>query len=158
MDIKNACNSVLNAMQVADHPHHERQYRQLLIASGEQPSRRALQRGAVPAVPSFTMSDGERRASLERSGDTFESSARLSSQSRATGRIGTLGTGGWTRTPRTVATSMDGPALQQAFLDLGPDAVLVELELALRSGGHPPALPPAADLRTPSASPTTRRS
>src|ERR1051325_5970796 len=38
MDIKNACNSVINAMQVAEALIGAGQYRRVLVASGEQPS------------------------------------------------------------------------------------------------------------------------
>jgi acyl-CoA:acyl-CoA alkyltransferase len=38
MDVKNACNSVLNAMQVGDALITSGQYRRVLIVSGEQPS------------------------------------------------------------------------------------------------------------------------
>jgi 3-oxoacyl-[acyl-carrier-protein] synthase III len=134
MDIKNACNSVLNAMQVADALITSGQYGRVLIASGEQPShavrwRLDSKRQFLRSFPGYTMSDGGAAVILERSdgeagilGSTF---VAVSSH----WQIGTLGTGG-SMDPHARNGShfdMDGPALQQAFLDLGPDAVLATL-------------------------------
>ena len=136
MDVKNACNSVLNAMQVADALISAGHYRRVLIASGEQPShavRWELESKAqfLRSFPGFTMSDGGAAVLLEASddgrtgilGSTFVAASQHWD-------VGTLGTGG-SRDPHAVAGSyfdMDGAALQQAFLDLGPDAVLQTLE------------------------------
>jgi 3-oxoacyl-[acyl-carrier-protein] synthase III len=135
MDIKNACNSVLNAMQVADALITGGQYERVLIASGEQPSHAVRwqlesKQQFLRSFPGYTMSDGGAAVILERShgeagilGSTF---IAVSSH----WRIGTLGTGG-SMDPHAENGShfdMDGPALQQAFLDLGPDAVLATLQ------------------------------
>jgi 3-oxoacyl-[acyl-carrier-protein] synthase III len=131
MDVKNACNSVLNAMQVADALIRTGQYRRVLIASGEQPSHAvrwelAGRQQYLRSFPGYTMSDGGAAVVLERSdgeagilGSTF---VAVSSH----WDIGTLGTGG-SMDPHAADGSyfdMNGPALQRAFLDLGPDAVL----------------------------------
>ena len=135
MDIKNACNSVLNAMQVADALIVSGQYERVLIASGEQPShavrwRLESKEQFLRSFPGYTMSDGGAAVILERSDDT---SGILGSTFVAVSShwgIGTLGTGG-SMDPHAENGShfdMDGPALQQAFLDLGPDAVLATLQ------------------------------
>jgi 3-oxoacyl-[acyl-carrier-protein] synthase III len=135
MDIKNACNSVLNAMQVADALITGGQYERVLIASGEQPSHAVRwqlesKQHFLRSFPGYTMSDGGAAIILERShgeagilGSTF---VAVSSH----WQLGTLGTGG-SMDPHAENGShfdMDGPGLQQAFLDLGPDAVLATLQ------------------------------
>jgi 3-oxoacyl-[acyl-carrier-protein] synthase III len=135
MDIKNACNSVLNAMQVADALITSGQYERVLIASGEQPSHAVRwqlesKEQFLRSFSGYTMSDGGAAVILERSGDL---SGILGSTFVAVSShwgIGTLGTGG-SMDPHAENGShfdMDGPALQQAFLDLGPDAVLATLQ------------------------------
>jgi 3-oxoacyl-[acyl-carrier-protein] synthase III len=135
MDVKNACNSVLNAMQVADALITSGQYERVLIASGEQPSHAVRWQleskdQFLRSFPGYTMSDGGAAVILERSGDR---SGILGSTFVAVSshwQIGTLGTGG-SMDPHADNGShfdMDGPALQQAFLDLGPDAVLATLQ------------------------------
>ena len=135
MDIKNACNSVLNAMQVADALITGGQYERVLIASGEQPSHAVRwqlesKQHFLRSFPGYTMSDGGAAIILERShgeagilGSTF---VAVSSH----WQLGTLGTGG-SMDPHAengIHFDMDGPGLQQAFLDLGPDAVLATLQ------------------------------
>ena len=138
MDIKNACNSVLNAMQVADALIVSGQYERVLIASGEQPSHAVRwqlesREQFLRSFPGYTMSDGGAAVILERSSNTSgDTSGILGSTFVAVSShwgIGTLGTGG-SMDPHAENGShfdMDGPALQQAFLDLGPDAVLATL-------------------------------
>ena len=136
MDVKNACNSVLNAMQVADALIRSGQYRRVLIASGEQPSHAVRwkldsREQFLRSFPGYTMSDGGAAVILETT--EFERSGAdrgiLGSTFVAVSSnwsIGTLGTGG-SMDPHALNGShfdMDGPALQRAFLDLGPDAVL----------------------------------
>lgn len=139
MDIKNACNSVLNAMQVADALIRTGQYRRVLIASGEQPSHAVRwqlesKEQFLRSFPGYTMSDGGAAVILEATDDDASGKQRgiLGSTFVAVSsnwNIGTLGTGG-SMDPHAVNGShfdMDGPALQKAFLDLGPDAVLETL-------------------------------
>ena len=131
MDVKNACNSVLNAMQVADALIRTGQYRRVLIASGEQPSHAVRweltnRQQFLRSFPGYTMSDGGAAVLLERSdGDTGILGSTFVAVS-SHWDIGTLGTGG-SMDPHAAEGSyfdMNGPALQRAFLDLGPDAVL----------------------------------
>ena len=132
MDIKNACNSVLNAMQVAEALIAAGQYRRVLIASGEQPShavRWKLSDHAqfIRSFPGYTMSDAGAAVILEATDDA--STGILDSTFIAASQhwdIGTLPTGGSVN-PRGGDESyfdMDGAGLQRAFLELGPQPVL----------------------------------
>jgi 3-oxoacyl-[acyl-carrier-protein] synthase-3 len=131
MDIKNACNSVIDAMQVADGLIRSGQYRRILIASGEGPSvavRWELRDHDefIRSFPGYTMSDGGAALVLERSAGR---SGILASRSLAVSRhwdVGTLPGGGTMRPhdPDAAYFDMDGRALQQAFLELGPQPVL----------------------------------
>ncbi len=136
MDIKNACNSVINAMQVADALITSGQYRRVLIASGEQPSHAVRWSLAdhdqfIRSFPGYTMSDGGAAVILEGTDDP--GTGILDSSFMAVSRhwdIGTLPTGG-SMNPRSVEHSyfdMDGAGLQRAFLELGPGPVLDLLE------------------------------
>jgi 3-oxoacyl-[acyl-carrier-protein] synthase III len=141
MDIKNACNSVINAMQVADALIASGQYRRVLIASGEQPSHAVRWKLAdhhqfIRSFPGYTMSDGGAAVVLESTDmASVENGASgiLASSFIAVSRnwdIGTLPSGGSMnpREPDAVYFDMDGSRLQQAFLDLGPAPVLELLE------------------------------
>jgi 3-oxoacyl-[acyl-carrier-protein] synthase-3 len=136
MDISNACNSVINAMQVAEALIASGQYRRVLIASGEQPShgvRWQLRDHAqfIRSFPGYTMSDGGAAVVLKATDDP--GTGILDSSFIAVSRhwkIGTLPTGG-TMNPRSLEHTyfdMDGQGLQRAFLDLGPAPVLELLE------------------------------
>ncbi|MCS5734148.1 3-oxoacyl-ACP synthase III family protein [Herbiconiux daphne] len=75
MDVKNACNSVLNALQVGDALIMSGQYRRVLIASGEQPSHAvrwqlADQAQFLRSFAGYTMSDAGAALILERTDDT----------------------------------------------------------------------------------------
>jgi 3-oxoacyl-[acyl-carrier-protein] synthase-3 len=70
LDVKNACNSVLNAMQVAEALIATGQYRRVLIASGEQPShavrwRLDNQAQFLRSFAGYTMSDAGGAVILE---------------------------------------------------------------------------------------------
>jgi 3-oxoacyl-[acyl-carrier-protein] synthase-3 len=132
MDVKNACNSVINAMQVAEALIAAGQYRRVLIASGEQPShgvRWTLKDQAqfIRSFPGYTMSDGGAAVILEATDDP--ATGILDSSFTAVSKhweIGTLPTGG-SMNPRSIEHAyfdMDGNGLQQAFLELGPQPVL----------------------------------
>ena len=136
MDVKNACNSVLNAMQVAEALISGGQYRRVLIASGEQPShgvRWSLRdhEQFIRSFPGYTMSDGGAAVILEATDDP--GTGILDSSFIAVSRhweVGTLPTGG-SMNPRDMDRAyfdMDGSALQEAFLELGPQPVLDLLE------------------------------
>ena len=141
MDVKNACNSVVNAMQVADALIRTGQHRRVLIASGEAPTAAVRWQLSgheqfLRSFPGYTMSDGGAALVLEASeageaSDAREApdagirSTRFLAVSRHWG-IGTL-PGGGTMRPRDLDAEyfdMDGHGLQQAFLELGPEPVL----------------------------------
>ncbi|HWH97886.1 MAG TPA: ketoacyl-ACP synthase III, partial [Pseudolysinimonas sp.] len=74
MDVKNACNSVLNGMQVADALIRTGQYRRVLVASGEKTSvsvRWKLNdpKQFVPSFPGYVMGDAGAAVVLEASDD-----------------------------------------------------------------------------------------
>ena len=136
MDVKNACNSVLNAMQVAEALIASGQYRRVLIASGEEPShgvRWQLEghEQFIRSFPGYTMSDGGAAVILEATDDP--ATGILDSRFFAVSSnwdVGTLSIGG-SMNPRDESLSyfdMDGAALQRAFLELGPQPVLDLLE------------------------------
>ena len=136
MDISNACNSVINAMQVAEALISTGQYRRVLVASGEQPSHGVRwqlrdHEQFIRSFPGYTMSDGGAAVVLEATDDP--ATGILDSSFIAVSRhweIGTLPTGG-TMNPRSLEHTyfdMDGQGLQQAFLELGPAPVLDLLE------------------------------
>ena len=136
MDVKNACNSVINAMQVGEALIAAGQYRRVLIASGEEPShavRWSLEDHAqfIRSFPGYTMSDGGAAVILEATDDP--GTGILDSHFVAVSRhweTGTLSIGG-SMNPRDASLSyfdMDGAALQAAFLELGPQPVLDLLE------------------------------
>jgi 3-oxoacyl-[acyl-carrier-protein] synthase III len=136
MDVKNACNSVINAMQVAAALIATGQYRRVLIASGEEPSQGVRwslrdKEQFIRSFPGYTMSDGGAAVILEATND--EDAGIVDSHFTAVSRhwsVGTLPTGG-SMNPRGGDDSyfdMDGAGLQAAFLELGPAPVLALLE------------------------------
>jgi len=141
MDVKNACNSVINAMQVGEALIASGQYRRVLIASGEQPSHGVRwqlrdHEQFIRSFPGYTMSDGGAAVILEATDPAATDGAGpgiLDSSFVAVSRhwgIGTLPTGG-SMNPRSMDHAyfdMDGSGLQQAFLELGPQPVLDLLE------------------------------
>jgi 3-oxoacyl-[acyl-carrier-protein] synthase-3 len=132
MDVKNACNSVLNAMQVADALIRTGAYRRVLIASGEAPSiavRWDLRDHDhfIRSFPGYTMSDGGAALVLE--ADDSGEHGILASRFVAVSKhwdVGTLPGGGsmHPHDPDASYFDMNGRALQQAFLELGPQPVL----------------------------------
>jgi 3-oxoacyl-[acyl-carrier-protein] synthase-3 len=136
MDVKNACNSVINGMQVAEALIGSGQYGRVLIVSGEQPSHGVRWKlkdheQFIRSFPGYTMSDGGAAVILEATDDA--ATGILDSSFHAVSRhwdIGTLPTGG-SMNPRSIEHAyfdMDGHGLQQAFLELGPEPVLALLE------------------------------
>lgn len=137
MDIKNACNSVVNAMQVADALIRSGQYRRVLIASGEGPSvavRWELKDHDefIRSFPGYTMSDGGAALVVEAhspEADDAGGAGILATRFVASSQhwnVGTLPGGGTMRPhdPEAAYFDMDGRALQRAFLELGPQPVL----------------------------------
>lgn len=139
MDVKNACNSMINGLQVADALIGSGQYRRVLVASGEAPTsgvRWSLADHAqfTSSFPGYTMSDGGAAIILERSERADDAAPGIidSSFSAVSKHwdIGTLPTGG-SMYPRGGDDSyfeMDGAGLQAAFLELGPQPVMDLLE------------------------------
>jgi 3-oxoacyl-[acyl-carrier-protein] synthase-3 len=131
MDVKNACNSVVNAMQVADALIRAGGHRRVLIASGEGPSVAVRwdvrdHDEFIRSFPGYTMSDGGAALVLEaHEGDAGILASRFVAASHHW-EVGTLPGGGTLRPhdPEAAYFDMDGHALQQAFLELGPQPVL----------------------------------
>jgi 3-oxoacyl-[acyl-carrier-protein] synthase-3 len=129
-DVKNACNSVLNAIQACEALIATGQYARALICTGEMPSiaiRWAVRDRAqfVQAFPGYTLSDSGGAVLLERSpdqdGDTSGIFHRAFSADSRAWDVGTL-PGGGTAHPRDDEYSyfrMDGARLKDAFEGLG---------------------------------------
>lgn len=153
LDVKNACNSVLNAVQVAHALIVAGQARRVLIASGETPTSAVRWQVSgreqfVRSFPGYTMSDAGAALILEAT-DAAAGPGRHVADARAGGAlpggalpgagvidlafsaashhwtIGTLPTGGSMRPRDPDATyfDIDGRGLQRAFMALGPDLV-----------------------------------
>jgi 3-oxoacyl-[acyl-carrier-protein] synthase-3 len=140
MDVKNACNSVINGMQVADALIRTGQYRRVLVASGEKTSvsvrwRLDDPKQFVPSFPGYVMGDAGAAVILEASDDP-EAGIRASRfvAESTHWNVGTLPGGGTMRghDPDAGYFDMDGAGLQKAFLELGPEPV----EAMLRDGGY----------------------
>ncbi|MCB7137867.1 3-oxoacyl-ACP synthase III family protein [Cellulosimicrobium marinum] len=150
MDVKNACNSVLNAIEVAEALVATGRYGTVLIACGEAPSRAV--RWDVPdratyllSAPGYTMSDAG-AAVLVRRATPAEARARdvagraaprgiLASAFGAESTHWDVGMlpGGGTAHPRDLDRTyfeIDGSRLRDAFLALGPGVVLDALRRA----------------------------
>lgn len=128
MDVKNACNSFLNGMQVANALIKIGQYKNVLIVSGETPSmaiRWASQDKDqfLRSFAGFTMSDAGAATVLTAADPSEESIVAIEFRSDSNRwDVGTLGMGG-SRSPRDVETTyfdMDGRKLANAFMALGP--------------------------------------
>lgn len=164
-DVKNACNSVLNAVQVAHALIVSGQARRVLIASGETPTsavrwRLADRHQFVRSFPGYTMSDAGAALVLEAApggpGARGVIDLAFSAASRHW-RVGTLPMGGSMRPRDLDATyfDIDGRALQRAFLALGPELVtdllarngvaLADLDLVLMHQVAEPHLAPIAE-------------
>ena len=150
MDVKNACNSVVNAMQVGDALIRSGQYRRVLVASGEGPSvavRWELRDHAefLASFPGYTMSDGGAAVVLQATdavdGMRSDAPGIVASRFVAASRHWAIGTlpGGGTMRPHdhdAAYFDMDGHGLQKAFLELGPEPVLGFLDDERVTWGH----------------------
>ncbi|QAY73219.1 ketoacyl-ACP synthase III [Agromyces protaetiae] len=127
MDVKNACNSLVNGLQVAEALIATGQARRALVVSGEMPShavRWRLDSSAqfLRSFAGYTMSDGGAAVVLERADGS--GAGILASRFEAHSRfwsVGTLPTGGSVN-PHAVGGSyfdMDGRALERAFAEVG---------------------------------------
>ena len=133
MDVKNACNSLLNAVQVADALITAGQHDRVLVCTGEVPSRAIRWRvrdGAqfAESFPGYTLSDGGAALLVERSTQPGILHVRFTADSTAWD-IGTL-PGGGSAHPRDVEYTYfraDGARLRAAFQRLDtsllPDAL-----------------------------------
>ncbi|WP_368499402.1 3-oxoacyl-ACP synthase III family protein [Herbiconiux sp. A18JL235] len=141
MDVKNACNSVINALEVAEALIAGGRYRRVLVASGEQPSHAVRWRvddkaQFLRSFAGYTMSDAGAAVLLEAAPAGAEQGI-LGSRFIAHSEhwpVGTLPTGGSVN-PHAEGGSyfdMDGAALQRAFAELGVGLV----EEALAEVGH----------------------
>ena len=136
MDVKNACNSFLNAMQVANALIKIGQYKTVLIVSGEVPSM-AIRWSCkdkdqfLRSFAGFTMSDTGAAAVLTASEDDADGIIAIEFRSDSNRwDVGTLGMGG-SRSPRDIETTyfdMDGRKLADAFMSLGPGILTETLE------------------------------
>ncbi|GAA2045454.1 ketoacyl-ACP synthase III [Agromyces tropicus] len=127
MDVKNACNSLLQGMQVAEALIATGQARRALVVSGEQPShavRWRLDSDAqfLRSFPGYTMSDGGAAVLLEASDGSGAGliGSRFAAHSEYWD-VGTLPTGG-SLNPHAIGGSyfdMDGRALEGAFRRVG---------------------------------------
>jgi len=148
MDVKNACNSVLNALEVAEALVATGRYGTVLVACGEAPSRAV--RWDVPdratyllSAPGYTMSDAGAAVLVRRAPQAVVGAAPVTGTepgilASAFGAesthwdVGML-PGGGTAFPRDVERTyfeIDGSRLREAFLALGPGVVLEALDRA----------------------------
>jgi 3-oxoacyl-[acyl-carrier-protein] synthase-3 len=126
-DVKNACNSLLNGIQVAEALIATGQYERVLVATGETPSRAIRWRVRdfaqfVEAFPGYTLSDAGAAVLLERGGGSGGGIFHRSFVADSTHwDVGTLPGGGSAhpRDPEATYFRMDGPALRRAFQALG---------------------------------------
>jgi 3-oxoacyl-[acyl-carrier-protein] synthase-3 len=123
MDVKNACNSVLNGIEVADALITTGRYRTVLVACGEAPSR-AVRWDVrtvgeyLRAFPGYTL--GDAGAALLMTAGTGVLGTAFTADSRHWD-VGTLPAGGsrHPRDPERTYFEMDGARLKDAFLGLG---------------------------------------
>jgi 3-oxoacyl-[acyl-carrier-protein] synthase-3 len=133
-DVKNACNSFLNGLQMADALIRTGQHERVLVCTGESPSRavrwKVRDRAQfVDAFAGYTLSDGGAAALVEAAPDGgifYRDFAAVSSA----WRIGTLPAGGsmHPRDPEYTYFSGDGRRLKDAFLAGGPEIFTAALQ------------------------------
>lgn len=126
-DVTNACNSFMNAVQVAEALIQAGQYARVLVCTGEMPSRAVRWtikdfRQFVDSFPGYTLSDGGAAALIEPvpGGGIFHRSFNADSTAWD---VGTLPGGGTMhpRDPEYTYFRGDGRRLKDAFLNLGTD-------------------------------------
>ncbi|WP_433088738.1 3-oxoacyl-ACP synthase III family protein [Dactylosporangium sp. CA-052675] len=132
-DVKNACNSVLNAMEVADAFIVSGRYRRVLIASGESPSRAT--RWRVPGITAFrtafagyTLSDAGAALLLHAAPARPDGPGILGFGAAANSSVWDVGTlpAGGSAHPREEEYTyfrIDGGRLRDAFSALGPQVL-----------------------------------
>ena len=142
-DVKNACNSFMNGMQVANSFIRSGTYRRVLIVSGETPSMAIRWNNRdrdqfLESFAGFSMSDGGGAMVLAATNDPNQGivDMRFTADS-SHWNVGTLAMGG-SRAPRDIDATyfnMDGRSLAEAFLALGPDILNHTLAANNRSWG-----------------------
>jgi len=133
-DIKNACNSFLNGLQMADALIRTGQHERVLVCTGESPSRairwKVRDRAQfADAFAGYTLSDGGAAMLVEAAPDGgifYRDFAAVSSA----WSVGTLPGGGsmYPRDPERSYFSGDGRALKDAFVAGGPELFDTALE------------------------------
>jgi 3-oxoacyl-[acyl-carrier-protein] synthase III len=161
LDVKNACNSVLNGLELADALICAGRYARVLVVSGESPSRAVRWevsglRQFLASLPGYTLSDAGAALLLEASvGASRVLGAGFTARSDVWS-VGTLPAGGSAhpRDPDAGYFRMDGRRLKEAFLALGPevlDGTLARLGLCWADfafvGLHQVSLPYLETLR-----------
>lgn len=133
-DVSNACNSVINGIQVAQGLIATGQASRVLVASGETPTSAVRwevtgRQQFLRSFPGYTMSDGGAAVIVEAADEPGIEGAYFAAESRHW-RVGTLPTGGSHRPRDLDATyfDMDGGRLAEAFLELGPGPVFELLD------------------------------
>jgi len=128
MDVKNACNSFLNGIQVAEALIATGQHRRVVVCTGEAPSRAVRWRVRdaaqfMESLPGYTMSDGGGAMLLERAGPGSGGRIlhRAFTADSSAWDVGTLPAGGSAHPREEDATyfRMDGRRLRAAFEALG---------------------------------------
>ncbi|MFF5259036.1 3-oxoacyl-ACP synthase III family protein [Actinomadura viridis] len=133
-DVKNACNSFLNGLQMADALIRTGQHERVLVCTGESPSR-AIRWNVrdraqfADAFAGYTLSDAGAAMLVEAAPDGgifYRDFAAVSSA----WRVGTLPAGGsmHPRDPEFTYFSGDGRRLKDAFVGHGPEIFLTALE------------------------------
>lgn len=162
MDVKNACNSVLNGIELADALITTGRYTRILVVSGESPSRAVRWRISglrqfLESLPGYTLSDaGAALLLTATSGESRVLGSGFTARSDVWS-VGTLPAGGSAhpRDPDAGYFRMDGRRLKEAFLSLGPeilDGTLTRLGLSWMDftiiGLHQVSLPYLETLRS----------
>jgi len=137
-DVKNACNSFLNGVQVANAFIRSGMYRTILIVSGEAPSiairwNNRDRAQFLESFAGFSMSDAGAAMVLRATTEPDRGILAMAFTAASDHwNVGTLGSGG-SRAPRDVEATyfnMDGRSLAEAFLALGPDLLNETLKSA----------------------------
>lgn len=136
-DVKNACNSFVNGLQVADALMKQGMYRTVLVCTGETPSMAVRwscgsREEFTKSFPGFSMSDTGGAVVLQAT-ETDTLTGLLSFEASANSEmwdVGTLGTGG-SRAPRDLDATyfnMDGRKLFDAFRTVGCQMLFNKLD------------------------------
>jgi 3-oxoacyl-(acyl-carrier-protein) synthase III len=135
MDVKNACNSFLNGLQLAEAMILSGACHTVLVATGEVCSRAIDWRVGSASefrrnFPGYTMGDAGAAAVVTRSNDERGIFYRRFVAASAHWRLATIGSGG-SRDPRSEANAFlhaDGARLKRVFVDAAP-RIIRQLEL-----------------------------